>query len=95
MIFATKLVAIAFLSVASVSSRALPERFLSQTSAKTLSFTRPNDITLNYAGIAASQGTSQIIMLDSGLANVWLGGSVLTNDNCTVIFNVTGNGNTI
>ena len=85
--FATKLVTIAFVCVSLASATSFTDRFLSAS--------LPDDITVNYPGVSASSGTSQIILLDSGLGNLWIGGSVTANDNCTIILNVTGNGNTI
>ncbi len=65
------------------------------SSKRYLSIARPDDITLNYSGVARSAGTSQIIIVDSGANNVWSGGAITGNDNCTIIVNVSGNGNTI
>ena len=61
MLFVHKLVALAITCTLLVPSSALNDRFLSVS--------RPDDITLNYNGVATSDGTSQIIVLDSGAGN--------------------------
>ncbi len=60
-----------------------------------LSAARPNEISVHYLGTAVTGGSSQVKIIDTGAANVFVGGAIIGSNNCTVIFNVSGSGNAI